>query len=425
MSSLLIRGGRVVDPESGRDLDCDVLIRDGVIEAIGPNLDVADVETLDAGGKIVAPGFVDLRSRLREPGLEHAETIETGSRAAAAGGFATVCTLPTTIPFNDSATVTSFIRQQGEQKGAVRVLPIGGLTKEGKGEQIAELGSMKAAGAIAVGNGDRTVMDTGVMRRAMKYAASFGLTVVSHCEDLYLSAGGDIHEGAVAARLGLSGIPASAETVVLARDLLLSRELVARAHFAHLSAAESVETVRRAKADGAPVTAEVAAHQLVLTADDIPGYDSNYKLRPPLREAGDREALIQGIADGAIDAVVSDHSPHTGNVKMQEFERCPFGMTGFETAVGLAIEVLLRPKRVSLMRFVEVFTLGPARAFGIVGGRLSEGAPGDVTIIDLEREWTFQAEQSESRSRNTPFDGREFVGGPAATVVGGKVVWRC
>ena len=350
MSSLLIRGGRVVDPESGRDLDCDVLIRDGVIEAIGPNLDVADVETLDAGGKIVAPGFVDLRSRLREPGLEHAETIETGSRAAAAGGFTTVCTLPTTIPFNDSATVTSFIRQQGEQKGAVRVLPIGGLTKEGKGEQIAELGSMKAAGAIAVGNGDRTVMDTGVMRRAMKYAASFGLTVVSHCEDLYLSAGGDIHEGAVAARLGLSGIPASAETVVLARDLLLSRELVARAHFAHLSAAESVETVRRAKADGAPVTAEVAAHQLVLTADDIPGYDSNYKLtparggrpgsadsgncyklRPPLREAGDREALIQGIADGAIDAVTFPPdrvSPPTSRVGY-----------GMDRAIGVCLQV--------------------------------------------------------------------------------------
>ncbi len=425
MSRLLVRGGRVVDPATGLDGTRDVLLEDGVVRAIEESIDPGDAEVLDAAGLIVAPGFVDLRARLREPGLEHAESIESGAKAAAAGGFTIVCALPQTQPFNDSATVTSFIVDRAARQSHATILPIGGLTQGGKGEQLAEIGAMKAAGVAAVGDGDRTVTHSGLMRRAMRYAASFDLTVIDHCEDPHLSADGDIHEGALSARLGLRGIPASAEETIVARDIILAGETGARFHAAHLSTAAAVELVRQAKANDRPVTAEVSAHHFTLSVADVVDYDSNYKVRPPLRTPHDVAAVLEGLRDGTIDAVVSDHAPHTGNVKMQEFERCPFGVTGLETAVSLAIDRLYHVADISLVRLIDLFTTGPARALGRDDiGRLSVGAAARLTLLDLERRWTFTPEATHSRSRNSPFYGREFRGGPAATIHAGRVVWR-
>ncbi len=421
---LLLRGGRLLDPALGVDRPADVLLVDGRIERIGEGLEApADAEIYDASGKIVAPGFIDARARFREPGLEHAETIESGSRAAASGGFTTVCCLPNTSPYNDSATVTSFIVERARSRGLVRVLPIGALTKGGQGEQLAEIGSMRDAGARAVGDADRTVADAALMRRAMRYADSFRLTVIAHCDDESLSAGGDIHEGRRATALGLNGIPVSAETIILARDLILCRETGARLHVAHLSSAAAVDLIRVAKQRGSSVTAEVAAHHLLLTVDDLQPYDSNYKVRPPFREASDRDELAAACADGTIDAVVSDHTPHTGNVKMQEFDSCPFGVIALGTTVSVALEALVRSGRASLARLVELFTSGPAAALGLEQNRLQEGAAADLTLLDLEREWTFDGERSPSKSKNSPFHGRTFTGGPAATIVAGRLVW--
>jgi dihydroorotase len=423
VSTVIIRGGRVVDPAAGRDEVADVWIENGRIAAVGQGLTREGAAVIDAAGKIVAPGFIDLRARLREPGLEHAETIESGARAAAAGGFTTVCCLPNTTPYNDSATVTSFIVDRAVNRAVVRVLPIGGITKDGAGEQLAEIGAMKEAGVAAVGDGDSSVMDAALMKRALRYAASFDLTVLSHCEDANLG-GGDIHEGARATLLGLDGVPVSAETTILARDVILCRETGARVHFAHLSSAAAVDLVRQAKAAGIAVTAEAAAAYLELTVDDLAPFDSNYKVQPPFRDEADREALLAALADGTLDAVVSDHSPHTGNVKMQELESCPAGITGLETAVSLAMERLLHSGRVSVSRFVELFTAGPARVLRREDiGSLRIGAAGDVTLLDLQREWTFESETSQSKSKNSPFLGRGFRGGASATVVGGRLAW--
>ncbi len=423
MSTMIVRGGRVVDPSSGRDEAADVWIENGRIAAVGPGLEREGAVEVDAAGKIVAPGFIDLRARLREPGLEHAETIESGSRAAAAGGFTTVCCLPNTTPYNDSATVTSFIVDRGANRAAVRVLPIGGLTKDGACEQLAEIGSMKDAGVAAVGDADHSIMDAALMKRALRYAASFDLTVIEHCEDSSLG-GGDIHAGARATLLGLSGVPVSAETAILARDIILSQEAGARIHFAHLSSAAAVELVRQAKAAGIAVTADAGAAYLELTVDDVAPFDSNYKVQPPFRDEADREALVAALADGALDAVVSDHAPHTGNVKMQEFESCPPGIAGLETAVSLAMERLLHADRVDLARFVELFTAGPARVLGRDDiGSLRIGAPGDLTLLDLDRPWAFFSDASLSKSKNSPFLGRSFRGGASAAIVGGRLAW--
>ena len=423
---LLLKGGRLLDPASGIDRVADVLLVDGKIEQIGESLSApADAEIYDAARKIVAPGFIDLRTRLREPGLEHAETIESGTRAAAAGGFTSVCCLPNTNPCNDSATVTSFLVERARSKGVVHVLPIGALTKGGEGEQLAEIASMRDAGARAVGDGDRTVADAALMRRALRYADSFKLTVIAHCEDESLASGGDIHEGPRATALGLNGIPVSAETTVLARDLILCRETGARLHVAHVSSGAAVDLLRVAKSRNTPVTAEVAAHHLVLTVDDMPDYDSNFKVRPPFRSARDREELLAGCADGTIDAIVSDHAPHTGNVKMQEFDTSPFGAIALGVAVGLALEALVHSGRIELARFIDLFANGPAGALGIEPVRLQPGAAADLTLLDLDRRWSFDAERSPSKSKNSPFHGRAFHGGPAATVVSGRLVWDC
>jgi dihydroorotase len=420
MSALLIKNGRVIDPSSGVDGVADLLIVNGIISTEKPS---ADARVLDASGAIVAPGFIDMHVHLREPGIEHAETIETGGKAAAAGGFTGICCMPNTIPVNDSDTVTSYIVQRARQVSPVNVYPIGAITKGSKGEELAAIESMRDAGIVAISDDGRPVMNSRVMRRAMELAAALDLPVIDHCEDLNLSAGGDMHESAQSVRLGLGGIPSASEDVMVARDLLLAELTGARFHVAHLSTSRAVAMVAYAKSKGLRVSAEVTPHHFALTDCELSGYDSNFKMKPPLRCREDVDAALAGIVGGTIDAIATDHAPHAGSEKMQEFERCPFGITGLETALGLALSELVHPGRIGLARMIELFTSGPARILGLDRGTLKPGAPGDVTVFDLDSEWTFDAQQSSSKSRNSPFHGRRFRGGPVATVVGGEIVW--
>lgn len=424
MPKLLIRNGRVIDPASGRDEVCDVLIEQGRIAAVGPNLAADGAEIFDATGRIVAPGFIDMHAHLREPGFEHAETIETGCRAAAAGGFTSVCAMPNTSPVNDNPTVTRYIIERASRHACVNVFPIGAITAGSQGEALAEIGSMKNAGAVAISDDGRPVMNARVMRRALETARAFDLPVIQHCEDLNLSAGGDMHEGFTSVRLGLRGIPASAEEVIVARDLLLAEYAGARYHVAHISTRRSVEMVAQAKARGLPVSCEATPHHISLADEDMPPYDSNYKMKPPLRSRKDVAAVIQGICDGVVDAIATDHAPHPGSEKMQEFERCPFGIIGLETALGIALEVLYHSGRISLPRLVALFTTGPARILRLDRGTLAAGAPADVTVFDTERVWTYDLNNTFSKSRNSPYHGRAFRGGPVATFVDGELVWK-
>jgi dihydroorotase len=424
MSKLLIKNGRVIDPASDFEGAADVLIEDGKISAVGASLGAAQAEVIDAAGAIVAPGFIDMHVHLREPGIEHAETIETGSRAAAAGGFTSVCCMPNTLPVNDDPTVTRYIVERARHSAVVNVFPIGAITRNSAGEELAAIGSMKQAGAVAISDDGRPVMNARVMRRAMEFARAFDLPVIDHCEDLNLSAAGDMHEGLVSTRLGLRGIPSSSEDVMVARDILLAQATGARFHVAHLSTRTSLAMVQYAKEHGLPVTCEVTPHHFALADCEMHRYDSNYKMKPPLRSREDVNAMIDGVAAGVVDAIATDHAPHPGSEKMQEFEKCPFGILGLETAIGLALEVFVHSGRILLRRMIELFTTGPARILGLNRGTLAVGAPGDVTIFDTDYEWTYDVNQSYSKSRNSPFDGRRFHGGPVATVVGGVAVWR-
>jgi dihydroorotase len=424
MPALLIKNGRVIDPASGLDSPADVLIDDGRIQAVGSMLKRAGADVFDASGMIVAPGLVDMHVHLREPGIEHSETIETGARAAAAGGFTSICCMPNTLPVNDNATVTSYIIERARRYAAVNVFPIGAITRNSGGEELAAIGSMKNAGIVAISDDGRPVMNARVMRRAMQMAKSFDLPVIDHCEDLNLSAGGDMHEGVPSTRLGLRGIPGSSEDVMVARDILLAESTGARFHVAHISSRHSVNMVKFAKKQGLPVTCEATPHHFALSDADITAYDSSYKMKPPLRSECDVAAVIEGIISGTVDAIATDHAPHPGSEKMQEFEKCPFGITGLETALGLSLEKLYHSGKISLMRLIELFTTGPAGILGLDRGALAAGAPGDVTIFDTEMPWTYDVNRSYSKSKNSPFHGRQFRGGPVATIVAGTVVWR-
>ena len=424
MASLLVKGGRVIDPASSLDGTADVLIDNGRITSVGRDLPRNGAGLLDASGLIVAPGFIDMHVHLREPGIEHSETIETGARAAAAGGFTSICCMPNTLPVNDNATVTSYIVERARQYALVNVFPIGAITKDSAGEELAAIGSMKSAGIVALSDDGRPVMNARVMRRAMEMAKSFGLPVIDHCEDLNLSSGGDMHEGVHSTRLGLRGIPSSSEDVMVARDILLAQTTGARFHVAHISSHRSIDMVRRAKERGLPVTSEATPHHFSISDADIAPYDSNYKMKPPLGSTCDTAAVIDGIVSGAIDAIATDHAPHPGSEKMQEFEKCPFGIIGLETAVGLSLEKLYHSGRISLMRLVELFTTGPARILGLERGSLAQGLPGDMTILNTELSWTYDVNHSFSKSKNSPFHGWKFRGGPVMTIVGGAVVWR-
>jgi dihydroorotase len=424
MPKLLIKNGRVIDPASGRDEVADVLIKGGLVVRIGQDLHATGAIAFDAAGLVVAPGFIDMHVHLREPGFEHAETIESGSRAAAAGGFTSICAMPNTQPVNDGVAVTRYIVERAQRTAIVNVFPIGAITKDSAGEQLSAIGSMKAAGIVAISDDGKPVMNSRLMRRAMEFARAFDLPVIDHCEDLNLSAGGDMHEGFASVRLGLRGIPASSEDVMVARDLILAAATGARFHVAHISSERSLEMVAQAKSRKLPVTCEVTPHHMALIDSAMPPYDSNYKMKPPLRSERDAEALIDGIASGVVDAIATDHAPHPGSEKMQEFERCPFGIIGLETALAVALEKLVHTGRISLSRLIELLTTGPAKILGLNRGRLAPGLPGDVTIFDPELTWTYDVNRSLSKSRNSPFHGCTFRGAPVATVVGGKLVWR-
>ena len=421
---IVIKNGRVIDPASNTDRTADVLIADGQIAGVGQDLTAPKAEVFDATGMIVAPGFIDMHVHLREPGFEHAENIESGSRAAAAGGFTSVCCMPNTKPVNDSAMVTSYIVERARGKAVVNVFPIGAITKGSAGEELAAIGAMKAAGAVAISDDGLPVMNSRVMRRAMEFARSYDIPVIDHCEDLNLSAGGDMHEGSKSVRLGLRGIPAASEDIMVARDLLLAELTGARYHVAHISTRNAIGMVRFARQRGLPVSCEATPHHFALADEDMAPYDSNFKMKPPLRSTSDRGAVADGIVSGAVSAIATDHAPHPGSEKMQEFERCPFGIIGLETAIALSLEELVHSGKITLNRMVELFTTGPNSVVRLGRGALAPGAPGDVTIFSTDLRWTYDVNQSPSRSRNSPFDGRTFRGGPIATIVNGHFAWK-
>ena len=425
MRSLFVQNGRVMDPVSGYDGLGDVLILDGAIAAVGRGLEApsSSIPVLDATGLVVAPGFIDMHVHLREPGFEYAETIESGGRAAAAGGFTSVCCMPNTAPVNDNATVTSYIIERARRFSPVNVFPIGAITKGSAGEELASIGAMKQAGIVAISDDGRPVMNSRVMRRAMELAAGWNIPVIDHCEDLNLSAGGDMHEGSTSVRRGLRGIPSASEDVMVARDILLAELTGARYHVAHISTTNAVRMVAYARAQGLKVSCEVTPHHFALADEDTAAYDSNYKMRPPLRGPRDIATVLDGLVDGTIEVIATDHAPHAGSEKMQEFERCPFGITGLETALGLSFDLLVHSGRISLMKLIALYTMGPARVLALERGRLAPGLPGDLTILDPETPWTYDVNQTRSKSKNSPFHERTFRGGPAATVVAGAVVW--
>ncbi len=421
--SLLLRQGRVIDPANSVDAVQDVLIADGKIEKLGKNLaGPAGAEVVDARGKIVCPGFIDIHVHLREPGYEYKETVATGTRAAAAGGFTAVACMANTNPVNDNGAVTDYILARARVEGAVRVYPIGAVTKNLKGEELAELAELAEAGCVAFSDDGRCVMNAGLYRRAMEYTLPFGVPVISHAEDATLCRGWAMNEGVVSTELGLPGAPAAAEDVMVARDILLAELTGAHVHIAHVSTAGAVRLVRDGKARGVRVTAEVTPHHLVLTEEAVRTYDPNTKMAPPLRSKRDVEALIEGLGDGTIDCVATDHAPHALSEKEGEFDLASFGIVGLETAVALLLDRLVRPGLLPLPTLVARLSCDPARLLNLPGGSLAPGAPADVTILDPERELTVDPAQFRSKSRNTPFGGFALTGGPWLTIVGGKVV---
>ncbi len=421
---LLIKNGRVLDPARKTDAALDVLLAGERIAEVAPagKISAGNAEIFDATGLVVAPGFIDLHAHLREPGQESSETIETGTRAAARGGFTAVCCMPNTKPVNDSASVTRFILDRAKVAASVHVWPIGAASVASKGEALAEIAAMKQAGIVGVSDDGKPIATAKLARQVMEYCRSLDLPVIEHAEDASLAAGAVMREGVTSTRLGLAGMPAAAESVCVARDVRLAELTGARLHIAHLSAKASLEQVRWARQRGLRVTCEVTPHHFTLIDEDVQ-YDSSYKMNPPLAAREDREALIAGLADGTVEAIATDHAPHEPALKDVEFDRAPFGITGFETALALALEQLVHTGRVPLLRVVELFTSGPARVLGLER-TLAPGQPADVTIFSLDRPWTFRVAESASKSRNSPFDGRAFKGGPEATIVSGRIVHK-
>jgi dihydroorotase len=422
---LLIANGYVVDPAQGINSGRDLLIEDGrVVGLPTPGQEIpGGVEVLDATGLIVAPGFIDLHTHLREPGAEYKETIATGAAAAVAGGWTTVCAMPNTDPVNDSPAVTRFVIEQAQRAQLANVFPIGSLTKGCGGKELSEMGEMKNAGIVAVSDDGHSVPTAGMMRRAMEYARGFDLTVVDHCQDTSLTAGGVMHEGRWSLILGLRGMPAAAEEVHVVRDCVLSKLTGASVHIAHVSTSGALDAVRRAKEMGLPVTCEVAPHHWTLTDEALAEYDTNTKMSPPLRSRDHVAALLAGLQDGTIDAIATDHAPHHADEKELEFDQAPFGITGLETAIGLAFD-LVNQGVIDLERLVSLCSTNPARIFGLKDrGCLAENAHADVTILDPACEWVFDVSSSKSKSRNTPFAGRAMTGAAVATIVGGRLVY--
>ena len=426
MSRLLIRHARVVDPAQRLDAGLDILLVDGKVARLAERITDAKAEVLDAAGLVAAPGFIDLHVHLREPGYEYKETVASGSAAAVAGGFTAVCCMANTQPVNDSAAVTEFIRSRAREVGLCRVYPVGAVSKALAGEELAELGEMVRAGAVAFSDDGRPVASAYLMRRALEYAQLFGTPIVDHCEEPSLVAKGVMHEGDVATRLGLKGIPAAAEEVMVARDVILAELTGGKVHIAHISTKGALDRVREARGKGLPVTCEVTPHHLALTDELVAAtdYDTNTKMNPPLRSADHVEALLGGIGDGTIDCLATDHAPHHADEKAQEFDIAPFGVVGLETAIPVTYDLLVRRRKLPLRLFVSLWSTNPARVFGLPGGTLKPGSPADITLIDPEARATVDPKRFRSLSRNTPFGGQKLRGWPVATIVEGKVVWR-
>jgi len=421
--SLLLRGGRVIDPANNLDAVQDVLIAERKIERLGRSLEApAGAEIVDASGKIVCPGFIDIHVHLREPGYEYKETVATGTRAAAAGGFTAVCCMANTNPVNDNGAVTDYILAKAKVEGVVRVYPIGAVTRGLRGEELAELAELAESGCVAFSDDGRCVMNAGLYRRAMEYTLPFGAPLISHAEDSSLSRGTSMNEGVVSTETGLPGQPAAAEDVMVARDILLAELTGARVHIAHVSTAGAVRLIRDAKARGLQVTAEVTPHHLVLTEDAVRTWDPNTKMAPPLRTKRDVEALLEALADGTIDCIATDHAPHALSEKEGEFDRAAFGIVGLETAIAVLLDRLVRPGLLPLSTLIARLSRDPARLLNLPGGNLAAGAPADVTILDPEAETVVDPLRFRSRSRNTPFGGWTLRGAPWMTLVGGSVV---
>lgn len=418
----VIRGGHVIDPAAGVDAPRDVAVADGKIAAVEPSIDPGGAPVVDATGLWVLPGLIDLHVHLREPGQEYKEDVASGTRAAAAGGFTAVCAMPNTRPVNDNAEVTRYILERARQGGVCRVYPVGAISKGLRGEDLAEIGELAEAGCVAVTDDGHPVSSSLLMRRALEYASAFGLTVVSHCEDLDLAAGGAMNEGLASAYLGLPAIPAEAEEIQVARDLLLARRTGARLHLAHLSTRGSMKLLRYAKRMGLRVTGETAPHYFTLTEDAVRGFDTNAKMNPPLREIADVEAVQKALRRGVVDAIATDHAPHAPDEKEVEFEAAPNGVIGLETSLGVTLR-LVHHGLLDRVRAVAALTAGPARALGLPGGTLAPGSPADIALVDPEARWTVDPAAFFSKSRNCPFAGMELRGRAVGTVVGGRFVY--
>jgi dihydroorotase len=432
--TILLKGGHVVDPASGVNGTRDVLIENGRIASVGASIPPGGARVVEVpAGWIVCPGLIDMHVHLREPGQEHKETIATGSAAAVAGGFTAVACMPNTEPVNDQASVTELILRRAAEAGLARVYPIGAVSRESKGEQLSDIGELRAAGCVAITDDGRPVASALLMRRALEYAAMFGMPVIDHCEDPALKGEGVAHEGYHASVLGLRGIPAAAEEIMVERNVTLAGLTGGAVHIAHLSVRGSLRAVRAGKARGVTVTCEVAPHHLTLTDEALAGlrgigapghaYDTNAKMNPPLREAADRDAMLQGLADGTIDAIATDHAPHHYDEKGVEFDRAPFGIVGLETAVSLVFDRLVHAGHITLARMIEVMSLNPARILGVAGGSLAPGAPADVTMLAPDLPVVVSAARFRSKSKNTPFDGWSLRGGVGTTIVGGRLLY--
>ena len=420
--NIFIKNGHVIDPANKVDEKLDILIADGKIVKLGKpgSVSSGDAQVVDAAGKLVVPGLIDMHVHLREPGFEYKETIASGTAAAKAGGFTSVCCMPNTNPVNDNRSVTEFILSQAAKEASARVFPIGAITKGSKGEELAEMGELQAAGCVAVSDDGRPVMNAAIMRRAMEYARVFDLLVISHCEDSSLSDKGVMNEGFVSTELGLRGIPRSAEDVMTARDISLAELTNGRVHIAHVSTAGSVDLLRAAKARGVKVTAETCPHYFTLTDDAVRGYTTMAKMNPPLRTAGDVAAIRAGLKDGTIDVIATDHAPHGMDEKSGEFDYAPFGIVGLETALGLSLQ-LVKDKVLTLQEVICKLSLNPALVLKIGKGTLQAGADADITLIDPDLEWTVDSSLFRSKSKNTPFNGWKLTGRAVQTIVGGRV----
>ena len=421
--TLLIQGGHVIDPGRVNGV-ADVLIENGTISAVGPALKApAGATVIQAKGQLVLPGFVDLHVHFREPGFEYKETIESGTAAAVAGGFTTVCAMPNTNPVNDNQAVTEFMLERAKAAGNAHLYPIGAITKKSEGKELAEIGDLRRAGCVAISDDGKPVMNSLVMRRAMEYARAFDVPVVDHCEDLHLSEGGCMNEGLVSTELGLPGIPSAAEDVMVARNVSLAELTGARLHLAHISTAGSVRMVREAKARGLKVTAEACPHHFTLTEELTRGYNTHAKMNPPLRTMQDVQAIKEGLRDGTIDVIATDHAPHATQEKQQEFTEAPFGIVGLETALSLTL-ALVDEGVLTLESAVDKLATAPAKAFSLNAGTLAVGAPADVAIVDPNREWQVDPSRFRSKSRNTPFAGWKVKGRVTTTIVSGRVVFE-